>query len=142
VLLGDDTVALRRAQAGDLDAVLAVLNEAAGWLASRGVQQWPPRFDPAWLAGSVARGDAWLAEADGRAIGTVEFTRSDAAWGGRRGDSRYVHRLAVRREARGLGRLLLGWAGAEARRQECEWLRLDCVVGNAELRRYYERWGF
>lgn len=140
--MGGETVELRPARVEDLDTVLSVLDEAAGWLSSRGVEQWPDHFDPAWLGRQVARGDTWLAVAGGRALGTLEIAGHDPAWGGPPRRALHVHRLAVRRRAKGLGRLLLGWAAARAERQGCAWLRLDCVMGNGPLRRYYERLGF
>src|SRR5580693_6158012 len=41
--------------------VLAVLDEASAWLAGRGVEQWPSRFEPSWVEGAVRRGETWLA---------------------------------------------------------------------------------
>src|SRR5580693_9315586 len=45
---------------GQLDEVLAVLDEASAWLAGRGVEQWPSRFEPSWVEGAVRRGETWL----------------------------------------------------------------------------------
>jgi hypothetical protein len=40
---------------GQVDEVLAVLDEASAWLQGRGVEQWPSRFDPSWVEGAVRR---------------------------------------------------------------------------------------
>jgi hypothetical protein len=53
-----------------------------------------------------------------------------------------VHRIAVRRQAAGLGAVILGWAAAVARERDLEALRLDCVASNGRLRAYYEAAGF
>ena len=50
------------AEVGD---VLAVLDEAAAWLRTSGVEQWPDRFEPAWVEPAIDRGETWLARLDG-----------------------------------------------------------------------------
>ena len=54
----------------------------------------------------------------------------------------YVHRMAVRRSAAGLGAVILDWAADVARGQGRAALRLDCVASNRRLRAYYEAAGF
>ncbi len=54
----------------------------------------------------------------------------------------YLHRMAVRRHAAGIGAAVLSWAAGLARQHGCQALRLDCVASNDRLRAYYERTGF
>ena len=58
------------------------------------------------------------------------------------GAALYVHRMAVRRSASGLGAAILGWAATVARQQGRAALRLACVAANGRLRAYYEAAGF
>jgi GNAT superfamily N-acetyltransferase len=138
-----DTIDLvvRRATPDDRRTVLAVLDEAAAWLAARGVVQWPARFRPEWIEPGLGSGEVWLAERAGVAVGTFTLQWSDPLWpdDGRAG---YVHRLAVRRSAGGSGRWLLDRAADSAREHGRDLLRLDCDAGNPALRRYYESAGF
>ncbi len=127
---------------GQADEVLAVLDEAAAWLQERGVEQWPSRFEPSWVEGAVSRGETWLVLAGGTVSGTVTLDHSDPVWDGLPGAALYVHRMAVRRSASGLGTVILDWAAGVARRQGREALRLDCVAANGRLRAYYEAAGF
>ncbi|MFL6139822.1 MAG: GNAT family N-acetyltransferase [Frankiaceae bacterium] len=138
---------LRPATADDLDAVLAVLDEAAGWLHDRCIDQWPGRFDRDWLAPALAAGEVQAAVERGRIVGTYALVWADpVVWGDRpdHDDAGYVHQLAVRRElaGRGVGLLLLAHAGALVADAGRRWLRLDCVAHNRGLRAYYERAGF
>jgi GNAT superfamily N-acetyltransferase len=126
-------------QAGD---VLSVLNEAADWLRARGISQWPERFDPSWVDDAIRRGQTWLARVDGMLSGTVTLDWSDPVWSDAGGAAAYVHRLAVRRQAAGLGAVILAWAADTARQRCCQALRLDCVAFNPRLRAYYEAAGF
>ena len=48
----------------------------------------------------------------------------------------------MRRQAAGLGAVILAWAADAARQRGCEALRLDCVAFNPRLRAYYEAAGF
>ncbi|WP_433441807.1 GNAT family N-acetyltransferase [Nonomuraea sp. CA-141351] len=131
----------KRAESGQEDEVLAVLDETAAWLAARGVQQWPARFERAWIEPAVARGETWLVEVEGKVAATVTLDWSDPLWE-EDGDAGYVHRMAVRRWAAGLGGRVLGWAGDVARAEGRAYLRLDCVASNRRLRAYYESAGF
>jgi hypothetical protein len=135
-------VTFRRATGECTDAVLNVLDEAADWLSGRGVGQWPPRFEAAWIEGAISRGETWLVEVSGQVAATVTLDRSDPLWDGVPGSAAYVHRLAVRRWAAGLGAVVLTWAATAALRGGAAALRLDCVAANAGLRTYYEARGF
>lgn len=122
--------------------VLSVLDEAAAWLAARGIAQWPARFELSWVAGAMSRGETWLVEAGGAVAATVTLDWSDPLWADADPGAGYLHRMAVRRNGAGLGPVILGWAADVARRRGCDALRLDCVTSNGRLRAYYEAAGF
>lgn len=133
---------MRRAGPEHIGNVLAVLDEAAAWLGERGVRQWPPRFQREWIELAVLAGDTWLA-VDGRhVLATVTLGWADGLWADRPAPAAYVHRLAVRRTAAGLGARILDWAAATAAAEGRHFLRLDCVASNRRLRDYYEAAGF
>lgn len=125
-----------------VDDVLRVLDEAAGWLQARGIEQWPARFEPSWVRGSVDDGETWLVEVGGLVSATVTLDWSDSVWAGVQGNAAYLHRMAVRRRSRGLGAVILAWAAGVAREHGRDALRLDCVASNERLRAYYEAAGF
>lgn len=125
-----------------LDDVLSVLDDAAAWLQSGAVVQWPSRFEPAWVEGAIRRGETWLVRVGETISATVTLDQADSVWDGLPGRALYVHRMAVRRQAAGLGGAILGWAAGVARERGREALRLDCVASNARLRAYYEAAGF
>jgi GNAT superfamily N-acetyltransferase len=136
---------VRRAGRDDVDEIVDVLSEAARWLIARGIRQWPDPFPRERVAALVERGDFYLARLGGATVGTLALMWSDPTfWGERPPDAGYVHALAMRRAwaGRGLGGRLLDWAAERVAVAGREYLRLDCLAGNAELRRYYERRGF
>jgi GNAT superfamily N-acetyltransferase len=129
-------------RSGGVDRVLGVLDEAAGWLSARDVQQWPLRFPARLVRPGVEAGHTWLGYLDGVAAATITLTWADPLWPPDDGLAGYVHRLAVRRTAAGLGARLLEWAAGAIRDEGRSVLRLDCVATNARLRAYYESAGF
>ena len=123
--------------------MLGVLTDAARWLTERGVEQWPDRFSVEWVMPAIERGETWLAEVDGEAVGTLVVQWDDPMfWAGYPAEAGYLHRLAVRRPGGGDGGVLLEWAERLAADHGRAFLRLDCVASNAPLRAYYERAGY
>ncbi len=66
----------------------------------------------------------------------------DLFWPGVTEAAGYIHRIAVRRESRGLGVGLLRFAERATATTGRKLLRLDCFSGNVTLCNYYERAGF
>jgi GNAT superfamily N-acetyltransferase len=133
---------MRRAGPREISDVLAVLDEAARWLGQRGVRQWPPHFEREWVEPAVLAGETWLAADGENVLATVTLNRTDRLWADRPAPATYVHRLAVRRVAAGLGTAILDWAAARSAAEDHRFLRLDCVASNRRLRAYYEAVGF
>jgi ribosomal protein S18 acetylase RimI-like enzyme len=138
------SVEIKPATPADLDDVLEVLNEAARWLNSRGIKQWPiDGFPRDLIAGDISRGEVYLARRARRAVGSFTLQSSDELfWPGATEAASYIHRIAVRREARGLGIELLKFAERVTAAAGRKILRLDCFSGNDVLCNYYERAGF
>jgi ribosomal protein S18 acetylase RimI-like enzyme len=124
---------------------LRLRDEAAGWLRARGLDQWRPgEVELADVERSVHDGELLVVREGGRVVATATVTAADPdVWGSGPGvddvPARYVHRLVVSREAagRGLGRAVLRAVEADAAAAGCTVVRLDCVEGNAALRRWY-----
>lgn len=133
---------LQPAAPDELADVLAVLDEAAAWLRESGIEQWPDSFKARWVEPAIERGETWLARIDGEVVGTITLDWDDPLWEDTPGLAGYVHRMAVRRSASGLGAALLDWAAATSNALGCRYLRLDCVRSNSRLRSYYEARGF
>lgn len=137
-----DRIDIRRANIDEIDDVILVLDEVAAWLTSVRVQQWPLRFRPEWVSSSVEEGYTWLVHVDSRLVATLVLDWSDPIWDANDGSAGYVHRLAVRRHAAGLGSHLLAWAASEVSLRDRQFLRLDCLATNRRLCEYYEAAGF
>ena len=132
----------RAARSGETDVVLGLLNDAATWLAARGIDQWTPgQWRAERIAASIERGEVYLASSEGTVVATVAIEwRDELMWPGASDEAGYVHRLAVATAAhgKGIGRDLLRWAELRIGEAQRRFARLDCACDNAALRRYYE----
>jgi len=143
----DDQRALRivRAEAGDLDVIIDIREDAARWLSERGIEQWPVgtfHRQSSYIAQRIAAGEEYLSNFEGSVVGTLRLQWSDPdMWPGIENDAGYVHGFAVRREWAGrlIGRRLLQWAEMQIAAAGRTYLRLDCVAHNKALCQYYER---
>lgn len=141
-----EMISLRRADPSDVDQVVAIIREASDWLAGQGIT-WLRQF-PGPTPRRVANGTVWLAYlgADPEPVATVALeTKPDPEfWIPQESNALFVHGLALRRSAGGLGigSALLDFAADQAAGRAVPWVRLDCNKSNERLQAYYERQGF
>ena len=152
-MVADSTFELRRAAPKDLDAVLALFDDAVAWLVANGnTGQWgtepfsqiPARVEKmqSWLA----EDGAWVAERDGLGLcGAIILGEAHDFVPAATGEELYVRVLigSRRPEGKGVGRFLLGFADDEANRLGVPLLRVDCYGGGqGDLVRFYESAGY
>ena len=144
----------------DLDAVMAIIEEARGTIAALGIDQWqngtPNR---AMLTRDMAEGLGRVVTLDGEIVGTFALLYGgeptyDAIYDGRwltpdrtpDGSVAYiaVHRVAISVAKRGSGisTAMIGYAVDYARILGKTSLRIDTHKGNTVMRRMLEKHGF
>lgn len=141
----DQHIVVRRAHLDDLAVVLRLINESAGWLWSRGIDQWPVPFPEQRVIDPLRAGLTYLAVLGQQTVGTFTLQWSDTeVWGEEGSPAGYLHRLAASRGlvGRGLGADMLEQAASLVAAEGYDWLRLDCRRDSPALRGYYERLGF
>lgn len=136
---------IRPATAADVDAVAGILREAAAWLDGTGKSMWQAdELQDDLVAREI--GSYFLAEVEGEDAGTLKFQLDDPLFWPDipRGESAFVHRLALRRKyaGSGLSSEMLQWAVQQARALHKRFLRLDCAADRSRLRAIYENFGF
>lgn len=141
------TLQVRQAQTEDIEAVSAVLHEAAAWLTQMGQPLWKAdELTVAQITKDVEGGFFYLAECEGEAAGVLKFQMEDRAfWPDiEQGESTFIHRFAVRRRFAGgaVSNAMLTWAVVHTRELGRRYLRLDCEAERPKLRAFYERFGF
>lgn len=142
------TLVFRLAGDDDLTELVRLRDAAARWQQGAGIDQWKPgELGADHFRARMRAGEVWLATLGpgGPSAGAWELWWDDlAAWGEQPPVAGYVHRLMTDRRTAppGAGRLMLAEAErriAAAGRSLC---RLDCLAGNARLRRYYQDAGY
>jgi GNAT superfamily N-acetyltransferase len=151
---------IRQGGPTDLDAVLALGDEAVAWMNARGnTTQWGTT---PWTAndqrmqkirGYMSSGGVRIAESDdgesdgaGEVIGVLVATQQRASYASDPGEPElYVNLLLTSRRysGRGIGAALIGEAKAMAAGIGVDLIRVDCWSGEeGNLVRVYERYGF
>ena len=151
----DNGLSFRKADRDDLDAIAGIYErthdaEEAGLTTTGWVRGIYPAREVA--EASVGRGDMYVAEHDGRVVGTGIINKiqvdvyADCDWKYKAPGDRVcvLHTLAVDPDARGLG---IGPAFVEfyektAVDQGCEVLRIDTNARNARARKMYAKLGY
>jgi GNAT superfamily N-acetyltransferase len=137
---------LRRAEAGDAEALAAIGESTMAWLEARNLDSGRPQMPLREAAAArIASDEVYLVMRDGVAAGTATLRWTpDGLWGDIPGDAAYIYGLMVHRDLAGqqVGRYLLAWAEDLAAAHGKLALRLDCDATNPALRAYYARAGF
>ena len=139
---------IRRATCDDLADVLQLLNGAAAWLRSRGLDQWPHGFSAERMRPLVERDEVFLVHEGHRPTATVTvspdgdpdfWTPTELAE-----PAHYIAKLATDRDhaGNGLGALLLRWVVDHAALHGMRWVRLDAWRTNADLHEFYRKSGW
>ena len=139
-----------RATPSDAERIVDLLDAAARWQKSQGIDLWEPGSFDEDVRGTISAGDLYVARRDGAVIGSFMLDEGSSRlmrWlteHGREPTPGVVGRLAVAREvaAQGLGWELLAEADRLAAARGIEFLRLECPSDNEGLRRYYLEAGF
>jgi GNAT superfamily N-acetyltransferase len=139
-------ITIAQARPGDVDALVAIEEDAAQWVRSRGFEPGvPPRPLRDIYTDRANRGEVYLARLEGQPAAMLTLQWADSStWGDVPDDAAYVHGLMVRRAYAGkqVGLNLLRWAERTAAASGRTYLRLDCKADNPALRAYYERAGY
>jgi len=141
---------IRTAGAGDIEMIMALLDESIAWLDALGLDQWQGERgrQRRHVKTDLAEETVFVVERMGRVVATItidEFADADF-WREEDDihDALYVHRMTVARDKAGLGlgAAMLNWAAGRAERCGRSWLRLDAWSTNDKLHLYYKQLGF
>ena len=136
------------AQPDDVHNLLAFREEAAGWLARLGTDQWQRPYPADRLLSTIEAGSVFMLLEGPATVGTITLTpdAEEGLWTEKelREPALFINKLTVARThaGRNLGGRLLDWAGDRAHRAGAVWLRLDAWTTNVGLQQYYLRQGF
>src|SRR5215207_4523082 len=145
---------ITRATPDDLDTLVAFRDQAAAWLAGKGIDQWqePWPTEDLMVEGMLRNIEAGRPSSSGTTTtprrppspSTASPSRSSGLSRNGRNPPLYAHKVTVDRAygGQGLGTDLLDWAGTNAADEGADWLRVDVWTTNERLQHYYLRQGF
>ncbi|RJU79985.1 MAG: GNAT family N-acetyltransferase [Candidatus Poseidoniales archaeon] len=129
----------------DIEAILALYDEATALQASKGMTQWP-KIDRSLVEMEVDEGRQWKMMEQGQIVCVWVVAFEDPQiWGERKDEpSLFIHRIANHPLHRGRGLVgeLVGWAKSYCLQQNLRFIRLDTVGFNEALIRVYTSHGF
>ena len=138
---------MRAAQRQDAEPIIRLRDEAAAWQKARQIAQWNPgEVSIEALESQIAAGDWWVLD-DGAQPGlraAVRIVETDPLVWEAPADAGYIHGLVISRDEAGLalGARVLAWAEDHIAGRGHTIARLDCVLGNDRLRKYYQDQGY
>ncbi|HEX8007202.1 MAG TPA: GNAT family N-acetyltransferase [Trebonia sp.] len=144
--LDSSTVVLRRAEPGDLSAIVDLLAADQLGTARDGVRTDADLQAYLRAFGEIDRDPAHVlvvAEAAARVVGTMQLSYIPGL--ARRGAFRaQIEAVRVHQDyrGRGLGHAMLTWAISQARQRGCALVQLTTDKSRADAHRFYERLGF
>ena len=142
-------ITIKQATEEDSPIIEDILFDAINWLDSTGKQMWT-KERVSWEFMSTRLGvtanDFYIAYINNNPVGCMTLTDYDPhTWTDiKKGESFFIHRLAVKRIAakQGVSKALINYAKTQAVQSCINAVRLDCWQNREKLREIYEREGF
>lgn len=140
-------IAIRQASKDDIPVIEGILLDAVNWLDSTGNSLWTKeQVTWAGLSRYYSAENFYLAYLDGEAVGCVALVDHDPLlWPDiQKGESLFIHKLAVKRTGAGKGvsKALIDLAKAECKDRNIKHIRLSCHQFHDKVRKIYENEGF
>lgn len=140
-------ITIEQASVDDIPVIEDILLDVVNWLDSTGNSLWTQE-QVSWqrLSRHYSAENFYIAYLDGEAVGCMALVDYDPAfWPDiKKGESLYIHKLAVKRSGAGKGvsNYLIHFAKKECRNRNIKYIRLDCHQFRDKVRKLYENEGF
>ena len=142
---------IRKANTGDIDAVLSITSACAKDMISKGILQWSEKY-PNIKAFENDLSNNWLyvVVENNKTIGSITITPkmdeeyNSVKWLTITNNNLYIHRLAVdpKMQGKGYAQKLMDFAENYGRQKNYESIRLDTFSKNLRNQRFYEQRGY
>ena len=143
---GDGELCVESADVEEAASIVALRDAAAMWQQQRGTHQWTPgEVTIEQVTAQITAGEWHVVRSGAAVLAALRVLEADPEVWGRPDDAAlYVHGLVIDRAVggQGVGARLLQWVEQRAQGSARQWVRLDCVASNEQLRDYYARHGF
>lgn len=141
---------IRRATLTDVPQIMQAVKEVVPLMQAAGNFQWDDKYpNPQAFAADIELNQLWVADTDGDIAGAAAITTEQYPEYVQAGldvsqTAIVVHRLVVspRYQGKGIARLLLEEAEAEAKRRDIKFLRIDTNIQNKTAQLLFPKLGY
>ncbi|MDY7395763.1 GNAT family N-acetyltransferase [Aureibaculum sp. 2210JD6-5] len=142
---------LKLAHVVKINKAFDLLKSASKTLAEKNIKQWdywqnPPIEKVNWVKEGFSNNEFYFIENDNKELmGMVRIMDKDLTyWGAMNDKAKYVHSLVISEKFSGnrLGTEVVKKIEKDAKKDNYDYLRLDCDSTNLKLCQYYEQQGF
>jgi GNAT superfamily N-acetyltransferase len=129
----------------DIDEFYELYQYAARRKNQYGDRAWRDGFSREWASRTLDEGAAYVGKIDNKIVAAFALEWSDDIWSEHEESSAgYVHRLAVAEgfHGQGIGKNIIDWAAGVIKKENRQFIRLDCPAANKSLTEYYLKLSF
>lgn len=137
---------LEKAKVSDVDSFIEIIKERMNWMDYKDIDQWNHHdylnmYPISYYIDMINNERMYVVKDMGKVIGGVVLYEYDDRWG-ERDKALYIHNLATNINYKGLGRFIINEIINMAKRENYQYVRLDCDESNIKLNKYYDSFGF
>lgn len=143
----NNKIEITLANINDLKDIHQILVGRCIWLNDHGIKQWnqnnyPKKYSINYFSEQMKINKLFVAKDNKSVVGVMLLKNEDKTYWQDDKQAYYIHHLATNSNYKGIGIELIKFAIKEAKLNNKDYLRLDCVKSNLKLNNYYKLLGF
>lgn len=140
---------IQLAKKEDLESFHRIIILRCKWFKDNKINQWkinsyPVRYDKSYFEKQMIDNKLFIAKKGNDVVGGFLLIDDDPNYWSDcdKVKAYYLHHFASKVGEKGIGKIMINFALEEAKKNNKEYLRLDCVFDNEKLNNYYKSLGF
>ena len=131
----------------DLDAIHKLIYDRCLWFSEKGLKGWniefyPKLYNQDYFKEQMKINKLFVLRTNDKICGVMLIKKEDKDYWKDNKSSYYIHHLATDINLKGIGKILINYAIEQCKRNNKEYLRLDCDKTSKFLNKYYKEIGF
>ena len=138
---------IEKAKIEDLDAIHQLIYDRCLQFSKKGVKGWevdfyPNEYDKNYFIEQMKINKLFVAKFSNKVCGVMLLKDEDKDYWSNEDSAYYIHHLATDANLKGIGKVLINYAIGQCKKNNKEYLRLDCYQESQFLNEYYKKMGF
>lgn len=137
------------ANKNELDDVYNLIDNRIKWMDLKNIKQWNvtnywEAYPKTYYEEKLKNKNLYVLRKKDtlKIVGAVVISDTDVYWKNEKGNAYYIHNFVTDINEKGVGKTILNFIEIIAKKNNKNFLRLDCATSNEELNLYYEKEGF